>query len=243
MSEQRGDQDGGTGPDNVQPPQNIQSPHQFPPGPGFPGGRPYPGFPAGGPYLPPTAPTNGLAIAGFVTAIVFWPAGLILSIAGLVRSSKIGRAGRGLAIAGIVLSVVLGGCSIALVLKIANSPAGDPGCKASKSAIATYQPILDTEERKLVNDEANNEVDVDSDIEYYANDLRVLLEALPGIATPGIHPSVKQAITTLEESLQANIALLQATMNADSNQIPLEPALATQLGADETALDNACSAL
>ncbi len=51
--------------------------------------------------------TNGMAIAGFVCAFVFWPLGIIFSAIGLFRAGKL-RSGKGLAIAGLIISVVLG---------------------------------------------------------------------------------------------------------------------------------------
>lgn len=77
--------------------------------------------PAGGVPVPPPAPRNGLATAGFVVALigaifafipiigmVSWvlsPVGLVLSVVGIVMASRHG-VGRGLAIAGAVLGVI-----------------------------------------------------------------------------------------------------------------------------------------
>ena len=64
----------------------------------------------------PTAakPTNGLAIAGFVTSLVsgilccgsISVISLILSIVGAVKAKDLGGSGKGMAIAGIVISVI-----------------------------------------------------------------------------------------------------------------------------------------
>ena len=79
------------------------------------------GPPAGGYFPPPAQPTNGMATAGFVVALVgavlsfipvvgtvSWllaPVGLVLSIVGLVKS-KTAQTGWGKAVAGIVLAAV-----------------------------------------------------------------------------------------------------------------------------------------
>jgi len=65
-------------------------------------------------------PTNGLAIAGFVTSLVstllccgmFNIVGLVLSIIGLIKAKDYNGKGKGLAIAGIVI------CAVVLVLSI-----------------------------------------------------------------------------------------------------------------------------
>ena len=79
------------------------------------------GPPAGGYFPPPAPPTNGMATAGFVVALVgavlsfipimgtvAWllaPVGLVLSIVGLVKANT-AQTGRGKSIAGIVLAAV-----------------------------------------------------------------------------------------------------------------------------------------
>ena len=65
-------------------------------------------------------PTNGLAIAGFVTSLVstllccgmFNLVGLVLSIVGLIKAKDYNGKGKGLAIAGIVI------CAVVMVLSI-----------------------------------------------------------------------------------------------------------------------------
>lgn len=55
---------------------------------------------------PASTSTNGLAIAGLITAFLLPLLGLILSIIGLSQAKKRNQNGRGLAIAGIVLSII-----------------------------------------------------------------------------------------------------------------------------------------
>lgn len=65
-------------------------------------------------------PTNGLAIAGFVTSLVssllccgmFNLVGLVLSIVGLIKAKDYNGKGKGLAIAGIVI------CAVVMVLSV-----------------------------------------------------------------------------------------------------------------------------
>ncbi|WP_433781915.1 DUF4190 domain-containing protein [Actinomycetospora sp. CA-101289] len=87
--------------------------------------QPFNQYPGPGPYGPPPPyppPSNGLATAGFVVAlvgavlalvpflgIVAWvisPVGLVLSIVGMTAAGRRQGTGRGLAVAGIVLGVV-----------------------------------------------------------------------------------------------------------------------------------------
>lgn len=63
-------------------------------------------FQAPQPPFSPAPPTNGLAIAGFVTSLVcLSPVGLVLSIVALnqIKKSPLPQGGSGLAIAGLVL--------------------------------------------------------------------------------------------------------------------------------------------
>lgn len=53
-----------------------------------------------------TQSTDGLAIAGFATSFVFWPAGLVLNPLALDSVRKNGKPGKGLAIAGLCISIV-----------------------------------------------------------------------------------------------------------------------------------------
>lgn len=64
------------------------------------------------------APSNTIAIVGFVLAFLFWPAGLVCSILGLNKSKTMGGKGRGLAIAGIIISVVAAIVGILLVVSV-----------------------------------------------------------------------------------------------------------------------------
>jgi hypothetical protein len=79
-----------------QPPVNAQQP----PSAMFP--------PQGGGYYfnPPVQRWNGLCIAGFVTAFLIPPVGLVLSIIALVQINKSREKSKGMAIAGIVISVI-----------------------------------------------------------------------------------------------------------------------------------------
>ncbi|WP_018331135.1 DUF4190 domain-containing protein [Actinomycetospora chiangmaiensis] len=107
-------------------------------------------MPAGGVPVPPPAPRNGLATAGFVVAligavlalipiigIVSWvlsPVGLVLSIVGIVAASKSGI-GRGLAIAGAVLGAVG-----LLICMIWVAVIGSAVSKAPSYSSGTYSP-------------------------------------------------------------------------------------------------------
>lgn len=94
-------------------------------------------------------PTNGIALAGLLTAVFFWPAGLVLSAIGLHRSKQLGGAGRGQAVAGLVIApisaaitvlVAIGLIAAATAIGNANSSMfsdapDDPGCTLILSAL------------------------------------------------------------------------------------------------------------
>ena len=89
----------------------------------------------GYPAAPPQQSTSGLAIAGFILAILIAPLGFILSLIAVFKTGKGRRKGRGLAIAGIIISVLIIAGVSSLVAVIANSTVADPGCTAGKTAI------------------------------------------------------------------------------------------------------------
>lgn len=85
-----------------------QAPQGYPPAPGtaYPAAPAYgtPGYAPGYPAAPPKTP--GVAITGFVLAIVLPLVGLIVSIVALGKTKAVG-AGRGLAKAGVIIGAVL----------------------------------------------------------------------------------------------------------------------------------------
>jgi hypothetical protein len=123
--------------------------------PGAPGAES--GVP-GGPFFPPVAPvqrgTNGLAIAGFVLAIVVAPVGFILSIIGAVQAGRRNQKGKGLAVAGIVIGLIFsaGGIAGAVALGGKVSTLADPGCTTAKSAVLDNSDKVDASDAATVKD-------------------------------------------------------------------------------------------
>ncbi|GAA5154342.1 hypothetical protein GCM10025768_25350 [Microbacterium pseudoresistens] len=102
------------GPDSVGPavpPSDVSSPHPVDAGtqgiaaPQYPPHQ-HPAYPAPEQAAAPSAPGSGMAIAGFVLAIIVPIVGLILSIVAFVKLKK-ANAPRGLAIAGIIIGALL----------------------------------------------------------------------------------------------------------------------------------------
>lgn len=72
--------------------------------------QPFPPHQVIAPSVIPAAPpmptgTDGVSVAGFVLAILFWPVGLVLSAIGMSRTRG-GAPGRNLAIAGLVIALI-----------------------------------------------------------------------------------------------------------------------------------------
>ncbi len=63
----------------------------------------------------PQRGTNGLAVAAFVLAFVFFPVGFVLGIVALSQIRRTGEDGRGLAIGAVVVSSVVGLLVVALI--------------------------------------------------------------------------------------------------------------------------------
>jgi hypothetical protein len=144
------------------PPQPMygQAPQYGAPQPGFDPAYAYPAY-------GPTGGSNGVAIAGFVLAIVFWPLGLILSIVGVVKSGNLGGKGRGLAIAGIAISVVFAILTAVLIFVGSSAPAADPGCTSAESQLSALDSQITADENdptSLIADLNTAKTDLDSSL-------------------------------------------------------------------------------
>ncbi|NKZ09629.1 DUF4190 domain-containing protein [Mycolicibacterium septicum DSM 44393] len=64
----------------------------------------YQGYPAG---YPPSAHTNGMAVASLVSAVLFAPLGIVFGHISLSQLKRTGEQGRGIAIAGLVIGYVM----------------------------------------------------------------------------------------------------------------------------------------
>jgi len=171
-------------------------------GPGsFPHGNPH--FPPGlGPLgMPPrngTNATNGMAIAGVVLAVFFWPLGLVFSIIGLVKSKALGGVGRTMAIVGLVLSTIFGVGTIVgavvLVNVVKNAPALDPGCRYTEPAIATFLPEISADQTNVDNDIASdNQAAMQTDTTKTVGDLQSLQIGFDRAIDASTHESLKAA--------------------------------------------------
>lgn len=105
--------------------------------------------PAYGPYgMPPLfgypppqrPPTNALALAGLLTAVFFWPAGLVLSAIGLRKSRQLGGAGRGQAIAGLVIAPISAAITVLIVIGLIAAATAISDANGSMFGDATNDP-------------------------------------------------------------------------------------------------------
>lgn len=178
-----------------------------------------PEAPFGGPGYtnPPANPgTSGLAIAGFILAILIAPIGFILSIIGLTQTGKGKQKGRGLAISGIVISLLLMGGGVAAVFAIGKtvSTIADPGCTAGKAA------IFDNSAKAA--DSATNKEGIQG-----------MIAGLNAAAAKAKHDNVRAAMTTLSD----DYTLLLKGM--DSGNIPA--GIVDKIGVDAAAIDTLCT--
>jgi len=152
--------------------------------------------------LPPAVATpaeapqsNGVAVAGFVLAILFAPVGLILSIVGLVKSGKVGGKGRVLSVFGIIISLAFigAGTAVAVVVTKEVVKVTQPGCINGKSAILDNSAKLDSDATKVegfqatikgLNDAAAEATDpqIRDAMKATADDYQAALDALQGKA-------------------------------------------------------------
>jgi hypothetical protein len=92
-------------------------------------------------YPPPQRPqTNGLALAGLLTAIFFWPAGLVLSAIGLRKSRQLGGAGRGQAVAGLVIAPISAAIMVLIVIGLIAAASAISDTNGSMFGDATNDP-------------------------------------------------------------------------------------------------------
>jgi peptidyl-prolyl cis-trans isomerase B (cyclophilin B) len=80
----------------------------------------YPPYdPYGAPYgYPQPRPTNGMAVASIICAILFAPLGIIFGHISLSQIKRTGEEGRGLAIAGLVIGYLMTALSIVIVVGV-----------------------------------------------------------------------------------------------------------------------------
>jgi uncharacterized protein HemX len=121
-------------------------------------GTPEPGTPE---PAEPTAPEtssqrNGLAIAGFILAIVAFPVGLVLSLIALVQTFRRNQKGKVLAVLGTVISlaeltvlVVALGFVVGTVSQNASTLL-DPGCTQGKAVILENDQAPETEDPEVL---------------------------------------------------------------------------------------------
>lgn len=209
------------------------------------GGQPQFGgpVPPGG-YGYPVAPQNqknGFAIAGFVLSLL--PLlGLIFSILGLNRAGKIGGKGRGLAIAGIVLSVAIGAGYTALIVKVGNSTALDPGCTSAESSFRSMLGELQNDESKI-NADTGDSTALQADLSAFTADMQVVKSSLDSSLAKAKHQSVKDKIQAMDTDMGTVLSGLAALQKGDSSQVDAFTAAANRLEADGNAVDSVCSSL
>lgn len=164
------------------------------------------------------AGVSGVAIAGFILAILFAPLGLILSIIGLVTTGRGKKRGRGLAVAGLVISLLITGGTAAIVAWVASkvpSTVADPGCTIAKSAIFDNDSKL-------------------SNPDTYEEALQATIAGLAEARDKAKNSDVRKAV----EDLHADYTQLLNAVN--SNTMP-PASLEQKLEQDATAFDNLCS--
>jgi hypothetical protein len=166
---------------------------------------------------PPPAGRNGLAIAGFILAILIAPIGFILSLIGLIQAARRGQKGKVLASLGLVISIlIMAGVGLAVVALGKNvTTVADPGCVSGK------QVILD------------NKVDA-TDAAGLKTQLQTVISGLNSAAAKAKHDNVRSAMTKLAGDYNE---LLQALNNGTQPAADLE----SRVDADAQAIDSLCT--
>jgi hypothetical protein len=201
---------------------------------------PQPGY--GYPVGPPPKQSNGLAVAGLVLAILFWPLGLIFSIIGLVRSKARGGAGKTPAIIGLVLAVLFGAGSIVFFVSVAKSTAADPGCISAESSISSLTPKLQADETKL-NADSSNPAALQTDLTGFIDDMQSVQSDLTNAGSIATHSNVQTAIGTMDTDLGTFITDMKQIQGGDDSQVNQMTAVAQKLEPDGNAVDSLCSSI
>jgi hypothetical protein len=184
-------------------------------------------YPPTGYEAPPAAPlpaapprkTSGLAIAGFILAILIAPIGFILSIIALITAGRSGKKGKGLAIAGIVISLLISGGATAIGIALANSniaTVADPGCIKGRSVILSSTRAPDS-----------------ADVEANRKALQGTIDGLKNAAAQAKNASVRDAMTALADDYSRLLDAASAGSGVDD--------ILAQVGADGQAIDKLCS--
>jgi hypothetical protein len=218
-----------TQPFDAQPPQ-FGAP-QPPPYGGFPPpaefGAPAYGYPV---YGQPAG--NGLAVAGFVLAFLFWPVGILLSVVGLRRANGLGGKGKGLAIAGVTISILALLCTIGVAYVAFAAPAADPGCTTAETQLRT------------INSDINTDINNSNNPNVLITDFTALKNTLDSSLTVAKHANVRSAIALTDTDAGTLLTDFNAYVTGSGSvtisQINSDLA---QVNADETALNSLCSSL
>jgi hypothetical protein len=133
---------------------------------------------------PPPQRTSGLAIAGFILAIVVAPIGFVLSLIAVFKTGAGKAKGKGLAIAGIIISLVIMAGTTVLIIAAANSTVADPGCIDGKNAIINNSATINEQTLQKTVDELNAAAakakhdDVKAAVQAVADDYKQMLTAV-----------------------------------------------------------------
>ncbi|HEV2637658.1 MAG TPA: hypothetical protein VGX23_21070 [Actinocrinis sp.] len=191
--------------------------------------------------------SNRLAFAGFVLAVLFWPAGLVLSIIGLVKSRGLGGAGRMFAYFGLAVSVVFAVGTGVVIDHVVTSTAADPGCAAvESSAVSAHLAGLVHDDNALSKVENATTVvptAVTAAIGAYVSDLKTYQSDLDHAVSVSRHATVRDAISAMDQNVGIVLAGYEALEVDDSSKSMEAMVAAGQLPANGSAIDNLCTAL
>ncbi|MCU7727600.1 DUF4190 domain-containing protein [Actinoplanes sp. KI2] len=122
---------------------------------------------------------SGLAVAGFILAIIAAPIGFILSLIAIFKTGAGKAKGRGLAVAGVIISLVLMAGGVIVGAVVLNSTYLDPGCTDGKAAIINNASTTPN-----------------------AATIQKTIDELNAAAAKATHDEVRDAMTTLANDYQ-----------------------------------------
>lgn len=185
--------------------------------------------------------TNGLALAGAITAII--PVvGLVLSIVGLARVKTLGGAGRTAGTIGIVLGLLFTGGIGFGIYKLVNSTAADPACLTSEADILSMDAKVTSDESAMSSAASSgNAAQQLTAANALLSDLQTIKADLDRDVAKATHTDVKGKISILDEDLGTVATDLKRMIGGDSSVRSSGLSAINQLETDANAVDKVCS--
>ena len=191
----------------------------------------------------PATRRNIPALLGLIFAVLFWPAGLVLSALGLFKAIS-RRTGKVIAVIGLVVSALLGVVTIAEVAHATStveaSTALDPGCASIEGAMGAELATLKADAATLESSK-DSALSSSTAIEAVGTDLDSIQTDLTTAGDKATHSAVKDDLNTMNVQLQAIVGSLTDVKNHSKGSAGVVVTALATLQSTDAHLDTLCA--